>query len=34
MLDWIDLDHPATWVMDFNKFNNFIVFVNYFCLIL
>ena len=34
MLDWIDLGHPATWVIDFNEFNNFIVFINYFYLIL
>lgn len=30
MLDWINLNHPATLIMDFNKFNNFVVFVNYF----
>jgi hypothetical protein len=34
MPDLIDLDHPATWIMDFNRFNNFVVFVNYFYLIL
>jgi hypothetical protein len=27
MLNWIDLDHPVIWVMDFNEFHNFIVFL-------
>jgi hypothetical protein len=30
MLNWIDLSHPTTWVIDFNEFNNFVVFVNYY----
>jgi len=29
MPDWIYLGHPMTWIMDFNEFNNFVVFVNY-----
>jgi hypothetical protein len=33
MPDWIYLDHPMTWVMDSNKFNNLTVFINYFYLI-
>jgi len=33
MLDWIDLGHFATWIIDFNEFNNFVVFRNYFFLI-
>jgi hypothetical protein len=34
MSDWIDLDHLTTYLMDFNKLNNFVIFVNYFYLIL
>ena len=34
MLDWIDIGYPAIWIMDFNRFNNFVVFVKYFCIIL
>jgi hypothetical protein len=28
--DLINLGHRATYIIDFNKFNNFVVFVNYF----
>jgi hypothetical protein len=34
ILDWIDLGYPMIWVMDFNMFNNFVIFINYFYLIL
>jgi hypothetical protein len=34
MPGWIDFGHPTTWVMGFNEFNNFFIFVNYFYLIL
>ena len=30
MSNQIDLGHPATLVIDFNEFNNFIIFINYF----
>jgi hypothetical protein len=30
MLDWIDLDHLATYIMDFNGFNNFFYFYKLF----
>jgi hypothetical protein len=30
--DWIDFGHPTTWVMDFNEFNDFLIFINYFYL--
>ena len=34
MSDWIDLGHPATYIMNFIWLNNFVIFVNYFYLIL
>ena len=34
ILDWIDLGYPMIWVMDFNMFNNFVIFINYFYLFL